>query len=188
MLDCPGHQQLFPPVAELRAWHVDPATVAQHHFPILATVIPYKSYPIAPTLPASSHDHISSSSLQRASPLFWSPIPAFGDPLLQPAPLRCKAPPQSSSSPLPALSLVLASHGVGFSVRLGVNWYIPNTRRRHPIPFPTLSDVLVYLTTRFIDSAATNLVAHNQISSFWERLFHWQPASTRQRSFGATHS
>lgn len=174
---------------ELRTWHVCPPAVVHHPLPIPATVIPYKSNSIAPTLPSSSHDHISSSSLQRAPPPFWSPIPAFGVPLLQPAPLRCKAPPQSSS-PRPSPHSVWFSHLFRRWI-LGSTWSKLVYTQFTAAAFYTLPDI-VWCSCVSGDSIyrlrGHYLVAHNQISTFWERLFLWQSASTRQRSFGATHS
>lgn len=67
------------------------------------------------------------------------------------------------------------SSGVGFSVRLGVNWYIPNSRRRHFIPFPILSGVLVSLATRFIDSAATTWSLTTKFLRFGSVYFFGSP-------------
>ena len=105
-----GHRNIFPPAVELRTWHVCPPAVVHHPLPIPATVIPYKSNSIAPTLPSSSHDHISSSSLQRASP----PILVANTGLRCPAAAAGAVTVQGSPSiflpsTLPALSLVLAS-------------------------------------------------------------------------------
>lgn len=141
-----------------RSWRAARPAVAPHPPRILtpATVFPYKSNSIAQLCPPPSRDLNPSSSIQRASRLFWSPIPAFGVPLLQPAPLRCKAPSLNLHSHHPSpLSVWSRISGVGISVRLWSNWHIPNSRRRHRILFPILSDVLLSLTTRFIDSAAS---------------------------------
>jgi len=90
-----------------------------------ATVILLLPYNLkTPTHFVSSATHFPIVKNKRENPPFWSPIPAFGVPLPQPAPLRCKAfaivNPISLSSPL--LSSRLVSHlcGVGFFVRVGV--------------------------------------------------------------------
>lgn len=63
----------------------------QVHSPRPVAVIPYKSI-ASPTL-SSSHYSLPVIGIQRETSPSWSPIPAFGVPLLQPAPLRCKASP-----------------------------------------------------------------------------------------------
>jgi hypothetical protein len=152
--------------------------VAHPPLPIPATVIPYKSNSIAPTLPSSSHDHISSSSFQRAS------TPYFGR-QYRPSVSRCcsrrryGARPFRNRPPLrPIPLLVWFSHllkALDSRFELGVNWYIPNSRRRHLIPFPILSGVLVSLTTRFIDSAATAWSLTTKFPHFGSVYFFGSP-------------
>lgn len=68
--------------------------------------LPYNSK-LSPTL--FSHSFSFNTTVKGKYPLFWSPIPAVGVPLLWPAPLRCKA----SHSPL-----LLFSSGISASLAL----------------------------------------------------------------------
>ena len=68
--------------------------------------LPYNSK-LSPTL--FSHSSSFNTTVKGKHPLFWSPIPAVGVPLLWPAPLRCKA----SHSPL-----LLFSSGISASLAL----------------------------------------------------------------------